>query len=159
MQSSMKLKSIESLSTQQKEEIFSIWQQVYPEPVTFVDHEAFEVWLRETCKKSRHWVLSDESGLCGWLCTFDRDHKRWFTILVASDKQRSGLGRKLIQTLMENEPEVYGWMIPDDSYKKVTGDVYQSPWSFYQKMGFQQTGVRWKTEEMVTHQIYWAAEN
>ena len=124
------------LSSSQKEQCLQLWNNEYPVEIHYSDMASFENYLN-TLTDVTHLLLIDESQqLKGWYFDFKREEERWFGLVLDHRLQRQGWGTKLIRRAQEKYSLLYGWVIDRSTYKKASGELYQSPLAFYQKNGF-----------------------
>lgn len=65
----------------------------------------------------------------------------------------------MIELLKLQESELNGWVIDHDLYKKIDGDTYFSPLSFYKKCGFEVLlNQRIKSDVLSAVRIKWTTE-
>lgn len=146
------------LNDEQKEQIRTIWDEVYPAQVAHVSILGFERYLIPL-KKTTHWlVYSPEKLIKGWLVTFDRDYDRWFAMLLADDIQGQGVGSELLRQAKAQNRVLNGWATDHNRYRRKDGQVYASPIGFYHKNGFKVlTDQRFEDEKLSLVKIRWEA--
>jgi GNAT superfamily N-acetyltransferase len=133
----MQIKKTQLLTEDQKKQINVLWNSEYPESVKHADVSDFDNYLEKLGHPS-HTLLIDESNtILGWFAHFDRDHEKWFAMIISSTIQGQGYGSTLLRLAKENQPELNGWVIDDNKYLKANGELYKSPLAFYIKNGFQ----------------------
>lgn len=132
-----------SLTDELKQQIFDIWNSVYPVQVTFPALENFEAYLSRAMDSRNFVYFNGINRIGGWLMTFTRDSQRSFVMLVSQDCQGRGIGRELLKTLKVSESQsVFGWAVESERYLLRDGSPYRSPISFYRKNGFKITNQR-----------------
>lgn len=125
------------LNQTQKEEITVLWNAVYPIELRYESSKALEEFI-DTKAAFEYYIFSNESGkIIGWLGVFTRDNERWFSIMVDPQYQGKKLGTQLLVKAKEKEPILNGWVVDHNNHKKVNGEPYLSPLSFYKKIGFE----------------------
>jgi GNAT superfamily N-acetyltransferase len=144
----------QSLSAEIKQQIFDIWNSVYPAQVTFPVLEKFEAYLSRAADSRNYLYFKDDNRVAGWLMTFTRDGQRNFVMLVSQDCQGRGIGRELLETLKQSESQlVVGWAVESESYLRRDGSPYRSPISFYRKNGFEITNQRQQQQDFEVAKI------
>ena len=137
--------------------IYGIWNSVYPSQAAFSNESGFEEYLGKAGNPT-HYCAFFDNALVGWLMTFDREDKRWFTVLVTPESQGLGVGRELLKKVKKDELEINGWILEEDHYVTSSGNSYKSPRAFYLKNGFEITRESSESRGMNFTKIYWAAE-
>ena len=132
----MRFERTDYLTDDQKATIARFWNNEYPRELQFDDVAGFERFLDGVTDKRHFLVFNEAENLIGWLVAFTRDGERWFSIIVDSAAQQSGVGTRLIAELQEHEPDVNGWVVARDDYFKSSGAPYRSPLGFYRRLGF-----------------------
>ena len=135
-------------------QIYKIWNQVYPACVCWEAIDGLQKFIAAR-ENPYHFLIQHNNQIRGWICVFDREGARWFTILVDSDFHGTGLGTILLDHCKGRESELIGWMVPENKYVKKNGAIYQSPWGFYKKNGFLKTDVWLKSDDIQTQKIIW----
>ncbi len=133
--SSYTIESVTKLSADQKQGVFLLWNEEYPEQLAFADQGELDVYL-QALHGQRHLLLRNENTIFGWAFSFEREDCRWFAIILSSLIQRKGYGTKLLEQLKQNESRLYGWVIDRDNYLKANNEPYLSPLKFYLRNGF-----------------------
>lgn len=147
----------ESLTKQQLDFIFNIWNRAYPKQISYKSVTEFEAYLAK-CESPIHFLCHDEDSVLGWLCVFTRNEQRWFALIVDPDFQRQGLGEKLLSMAKSTESRLCGWIVDHDHYLKADGSVYVSPKYFYIKNGFTITEETFVTDLLTTTKIVWGED-
>ncbi|MBN2732381.1 MAG: GNAT family N-acetyltransferase [Balneolaceae bacterium] len=133
----MKFIKTENLNTRQKNQIFTLWNQEYPEKLLLSNVAAFEEYLQNIDDK-HHILLCDKHGtIKGWLIYFMRDGERCFAMIIDPSVQGKGWGSKFLDEAKKCNSELNGWVVDHSSELKQNGEKYVSPIGFYKKNGFQ----------------------
>lgn len=153
----MKITNTHQLNQQQKEQILQLWNNEYPEKLTYKNIEGFENYL-EKLSKVNHFLLSnDDEKIQGWAITFERESETWFAIILSDNLHGKGWGTKVLNELKQNKNELNGWVIDNSNDKKRNGSFYKSPLEFYLKNEFKiLSDIRLELEIMSAVKIKWA---
>jgi len=144
-----------ALTLSQQQQIFRIWNKVYPAHLVQPDMQTWEAYLLQL-KHATHYVWENDTEVRGWMVTFDRRKMRWFILIVSEDAQRTGIGRGLIQFAQQRETELWGLVVDHNRYLRTDGKIYPSPLSFYQKLGFlYDPDDRYENERISAIKIWW----
>lgn len=127
----------ETLSNEQKIEIFQIWNNEYPEKLAFQKAENFEEYLNKLEKPIHYIIQNNKNKIIGWALDFYRDNQKWFAIIIDGREQQNGFGKKLLNELKKHNTELNGWVIDHDNDIKINGEKYKSPLDFYLKNNFE----------------------
>lgn len=146
-----------NLTLSQKQEIFELWNNEYPQDLRYKDISELHEYLKKL-KDQNHILLMDENDkIKGWYSDFFRDNKRWFLAILSSDTQGRKLGTQIIKMAKEVNEELNGWVINSDNYIKGNGQFYKSPTDFYRKQGFQiLEDIKLKTDQISAIKIKWS---
>lgn len=125
------------LSKSQKQEICDLWNNEYPEKLSYRNLADFENYLKNLSKQSHIIMVDKNQNIKGWYFDFIRENEKWFAIILDSKFQGKGLGIKMLNLAKEKESELNGWVIDHSNDKKQNGEIYESPLSFYLKNGFE----------------------
>lgn len=146
-----------NLTSDQKQEIFELWNNEYPQNLKYNDISELDEYLNKL-EDQNHMLLIDANGkIEGWYADFIRDHKRWFLAIINSKMQGRKFGTQIIELAKKENEELNGWVIDSDRYIKSNGEIYKSPVEFYRKNGFQildQTPL--KTDQINAIKIKWS---
>ncbi|MFY0627315.1 MAG: GNAT family N-acetyltransferase [Reichenbachiella sp.] len=145
-----------ALSAEQKKDVFKLWNKEYPTSLTFKDIREMEEFIN-SLEQLKYIVLLEEKGsIMAWMGMFTRDGDRWFSILVDSKYQGKGYGSVLLEEAKKNEQSLSGWVMDHNKDKKVNGDHYYSPLSFYLKNGFDMIpDIRYEQNNVSALKINW----
>ena len=146
----------DKLSKTQKNQILAIWNKEYPSVIKLNSINDFETYL-SNLRDQKHILITSESGeVKGWYFDFIRDKERWFTIIVDTEIQGKGYGKKLLFKGKEINSELNGWIINSSDFKKENGEIYRSPVGFYRKNGFKIfPEIKFETDKSTTIKIKW----
>jgi len=105
----------------------------------------------------RHYFIEDDDkNVLAWAMIFQADKELRFSIITHKDHKGKGLGSALLEDLKNDFPEFYGIVIDHNNDKKLNGENYQSPLSFYLKRGFEALpGIRVDNEFLNAVKIHW----
>jgi hypothetical protein len=141
----MKIHRSITLSANQLNEIDALWNAEYPLKLK----DRFNLLLAETTK-SIHYYCTNESGeIIAWSVLFEKENDLRFSIIVASNYQKEGLGSALLSEMKKEGVPFSGWVIDHDTDVKSDGSYYLSPLNFYLKNGFRMDDSRRLNNEMI----------
>lgn len=144
------------LSDKQKEEIFELWNNEYPEKLSYNSVKDFENYLKNLTNQHHYLLLNENKQINGWAITFIRDNEKWFAIIISEKFHGKGEGTKLLNKLKDEENTLNGWVIDHNLDKKLSGKIYQSPLEFYTKNGFKTFNeIRLELEVISAVKIKW----
>lgn len=124
------------LNDHTKQQLFDLWNNEYPEKLSFNDLTEFDNYLHKQ-ENLKHFLLVNEIDLIlGWALTFDRENEKWFVIILSETIKGKGWGRKMLEAIKQVEPTLNGWVIDHNNDKKKNSQPYISPLKFYEKSGF-----------------------
>lgn len=152
------MKIIESRlpDTFQKIAIVELWNNEFPEKLTYTAMEDFEDYLQALTDPLHCFLYDENEVINAWAFTFSRNEERWFAIIVSEQVQRNGYGSMLLNHLKDKEPELNGWAIDHNNDMKNNGQNYLSPLGFYQKAGFEVCNdTRLEIEKLSAVKIKW----
>jgi GNAT superfamily N-acetyltransferase len=150
------IESVTKLSDEQKEGVFLLWNNEYPEQLAFADQNELNVYL-QALHGQEHILLRHGKQILGWAFSFEREHSRWFAIILSSSMQRKGYGTQLLDRLKQKETRLYGWVIDNNNYLKSNKEHYLSPIDFYLKNGFTAINdSRLETPKISAVRITWS---
>ena len=125
------------LNLDDKSRILRLWNQEYPERLTYNSFDDFDQYLNKLKNLNNYLLLDKQNKLKGWASTFDRDNEKWFAIIISSELHGQGIGTKLLDLLKYDESNLNGWVIDHNLDKKLDGNTYRSPLEFYVKNDFE----------------------
>ncbi|MBI1266816.1 MAG: hypothetical protein GC193_05200 [Cryomorphaceae bacterium] len=106
------MKTTKVLSPSEREQIRAIWNDVYPAQLMHHTAETFDTYIDQldasehTLMNANNQANSDsDSAPVGWICTFNRNHERWFVLLVDSSCARQGCGTEVAFVSAREIPE------------------------------------------------------
>lgn len=125
------------LTVEQKEIVFNLWNNEYPENLGFNTINDLDLYLSTLSQLNYYFLKSDPGKIEGWAMVFGREDENWFAITIDSSAQGLGKGTFLLNKLKEDREVLNGWVIDHDKDRRKDGEVYHSPLSFYLKNGFK----------------------
>ncbi|MCF2875809.1 MULTISPECIES: GNAT family N-acetyltransferase [unclassified Tenacibaculum] len=156
----MKFITRPTLSTTEKLEIFELWNNEYPEKLSYATIDEFDQYLQNLLDQSHILLVDQNEKIRGWYFDFERDNERWFAIILDSSVHGHGFGTKILDLAKQKEKELNGWVIDHNLDKKKNGDLYNSPLNFYLKNGFKKLAEnRLELEKISAVQIKWSRIN
>lgn len=151
----MQVTETPSLTAEQKEVIYRLWNQEYPVNVSFKALSDFDDYLNNLTDTT-HYLLKNDSGeIEGWAVLFTRDEDKWFAIILDGKVKGQGKGTLLLNNLKEKQRTLYGWVVEHNNYIKQSGQTYTSPLRFYLKNGFTLCSERLETQKLTAVKIAW----
>ena len=133
----MKIVTRHHLNNDEKQRVFELWNNEYPEQLVYNSIEEFEEYLEKLIDQNHALLVDNQGRVVGWYFDFIREEQRNFAIILDSEFHGKGFGTRLISYAKENHEELNGWVIDHSDYKKRSGDNYISPLEFYLKNGFE----------------------
>jgi len=147
---------LKELSKTNKEEVLNLWNNEYPEKLSYKTLQDFESYLENLAEQSHILMINDKQELKGWYFDFMRENEKWFAIILDSKLHGKGLGTRILHMAKEKENVLCGWVIDHDSYRKKNGEIYRSPIEFYLKNGFKRLEkIRLELEIISAVKIKW----
>src|SRR4051794_31751751 len=144
------------LTSVQKEIIYRLWNQEYPEKVTYRTFVDFDSYLNNLIEPNHCLLIDDLGEIEGWAVTFTRENERWFVIILDRKVHGQGKGTLLLDQLKVKEHQLCGWVIDHDNDVKQDGQPYKSPLKFYEKNGFLiRSDTRLDTDKLSAVKIVW----
>ncbi len=145
----MKIVSKSDVSIEEKEIIFQLWNEEYPERISYNSIEDLETYLNNLADVNHYLLYNDSNEIKGWAITFIRENEKWFAIIINSKIKNQGFGTQLLNHLKSIENKLSGWVIDHDNDLKSDGTTYISPLHFYLKNGFSICeGIRIETDKI-----------
>lgn len=152
----MKLIQCSRLSESEILEVFKLWNNEYPERLSFESIKEFETYLNELNEQHHLLLVNSERKIKGWYFDFKRDNEKWFAIILDSNLHGKGFGTKILELAKQKEHELNGWVIDHNKDKKKSGELYNSPLNFYLKNGFiKLSAVRLELDKISAVKIKW----
>ena len=144
------------LTSEQKEIIYRLWNQEYPEKLMYKNLTDLDDYLN-SLNETNHFLLSNDFGeIKGWAVTFLRDNEKWFVIIINGKIHGQGNGKLLLDKLKEEAHKLSGWVIDHNNDFKENGELYKSPLNFYKKNGFTVCPqIRFENESLSAIKIKW----
>ena len=133
----MEFKKLKELSKAHKEEVLNLWNNEYPEKLSYKTLQDFEDYLENLAEQFHILMINEKQEIKGWYFDFMRDNEKWFAIILDSKLQGKGLGTRILNMAKEKEIVLCGWVIDHNNYRKKKGEIYKSPIDFYLKNGFK----------------------
>lgn len=125
------------LSKEDKIQILELWNNEYPENLSFTSIAGFEDYLNTLSKPIHHLIINADNKIKGWSVGFFRDGKKWFAMILDTAIHGQRWGTELLDRMKEGEVELSGWVIDHSTDRKNNGENYKSPLNFYLKNGFE----------------------
>jgi hypothetical protein len=125
------------LNEQVKKQILDLWNNEYPEKLTYNNLKEFDNYLHNLSNLTHYLLNNEENLILGWALKFERKNEKWFAIILSEIIKGKGLGRKMLNELKKEEQILNGWVIDHNNDKKKNGQLYVSPLKFYQKCDFE----------------------
>ncbi|WP_315053692.1 GNAT family N-acetyltransferase [Chryseobacterium indoltheticum] len=152
----MKITTTHQLNQVQKEQVLQLWNNEYPEKLTYKNMAGFESYL-EKLNEVKHFLLANnDEKIQGWAVTFKRENETWFAIILSENLHGKGWGTKVLNELKQNKKALNGWVIDHSNDKKRNGSFYKSPLEFYLKNDFEVlSDTRLELEIMSAVKIKW----
>lgn len=145
----MKIVSKSDVSFEEKEIIFQLWNNEYPEKISYNSIEDLETYLNNLADLNHYFIYDDFNEIKGWAITFTRESEKWFAIIINSKIKNKGFGTQLLNHLKSVENNLSGWVIDHNNDLKSDGTSYVSPLHFYLKNGFSICeGIRIETDKI-----------
>jgi GNAT superfamily N-acetyltransferase len=132
----MKIIQTTSLTLDQKQSLFELWNSEYPEKIGYAELSEFEIYLDGLSNKEHYLVVDNQNQILGWAFAFFREAEDWFGIIINSEMQGKGFGKLLLDELKKNKSVLNGWVIDHQNDLKQNNEPYLSPLGFYTKKGF-----------------------
>jgi hypothetical protein len=152
----MKIIQTGSLTLDQKQSLFELWNSEYPEKIGYNELSEFENYLEGLSNKEHYLVIDDQNQILGWAFTFFREQEDWFGIIIDSKIQGKGFGMLLLDELKKNKLVLNGWVIDHQNVLKQNKEPYLSPLFFYTKNGFLvEKDIRMENEKISAVKIRW----
>jgi hypothetical protein len=144
------------LTVEQKETVYQLWNQEYPEQVSYQTPADFDAYLDNLTETTHYLLLSDSGAMEGWAIVFTREGERWFVIILNGKVHGQGKGTLLLNQIKEKVQKLCGWVVNHNRYIKQNGEPYRSPLKFYEKNGFTiDPQTRLETEKLSAVKIVW----
>ena len=144
------------LSLEQKEVLCQLWNNEYPEKLSYKKTEEFDMYLNSLSNTKHYLLIVEANEIKGWAFTFLRDDEVWFAIIVDDQMQGKGKGSLLLDELKKGKNNLNGWVVDHENDSKQNGEAYTSPLLFYIKNGFTIcNGTRIENEKISAVKINW----
>jgi len=156
MTENFKIIRTNELNEQVKQQVFDLWNNEYPEKLSYNSLGEFDNYLQNLTKLNHFLLTIDSDLILGWALTFERKNEKWFAIILSEKIKGKGFGRKMLKELKEEEQFLNGWVIDHNNDKKKNGLTYVSPLKFYEKCGFDiQIDNRLELDKISAVKIKW----
>jgi hypothetical protein len=132
----MKIIQTTSLTLDQKQSLFELWNSEYPEKIGYTVMSEFEKYIGGLLNAAHYLVVDDQNQILGWAFSFFREAEDWFGIIINSEIQGNGFGILLLDELKKSKSVLNGWVIDHQNDLKQNKEPYLSPLGFYTKNGF-----------------------
>jgi len=158
MEDKFKISQTSVLIEQSKIQVFDLWNEEYPEKLSYNNLAEFDSYLQSLSNLSHYLLTNQKHLILGWALTFERENEKWFVIILAGHIKGKGFGRQMLDQLKQAEPVLNGWVIDHNNDMKKNGQRYVSPLEFYEKCGFEiLKEVRLELDKISAVKIRWAA--
>ena len=131
----MEFKEVNKLSPLFKEQVRLLWNREYPYVIAQKSNKDFNEYL-ESLKNKNHLLVLEKNRVLGWCCDFIREGECWFAMILDTEIQGKGIGKRLIEKLKKRHNKLNGWVVIEESYVKENEQPYKPPIGFYKKLGF-----------------------
>jgi GNAT superfamily N-acetyltransferase len=126
-----KINKTKALSENQFAQINKLWNEEYPAKLK----DRFPILL-EGVSKYNHYLIEDiYKNIIAWAVDFEKEGEIRFSIIVNKSYRGRRLGTRLMERLILEHKQLYGWVIDHNNDLKLDGTYYQSPMNFYLKLG------------------------
>ena len=71
------------LNQQEKKQILDLWNNEYPEKLTYNSITEFDNYLHNLSNITHYLLNNKENLILGWAFKFERDNKKWFAVIIA----------------------------------------------------------------------------
>lgn len=132
----MNIIEVTELSPGQKEEIYSLWNDAYPERLNYRNPDGLEDYLDTVHQKLHLLLLDEQQHIEGWFFLFERAGDNWFAMILSDKARGKGYGTRLLNEIKTKTAVLNAWVIDHDNDRRMDGAVYPSPVGFYLKNGF-----------------------
>lgn len=152
----MKIITSPHLTDLQKESVYKLWNDEYPQKLQYNHISEFEKYLN-CLNDLRHYLLFDnKENIIAWAATFIRKDEKHFALIVNSIMHGYGYGTVILNQIKKDEHYLTGWMIDHNRDLKSNGEPYCSPLGFYLKNDFRVLkSTRLKNEKISAVKIVW----
>ena len=152
----MKFRKTNTLTLNEKQQIFELWNSEYPQNLKYENFKQFENYLEDLTDQNHILVLDENESILGWYFDFIRENERWFAAILNSEFQGKNIGTSLMEQAKKDRADLNGWVISSNDYLKSNGSVYRSPVGFYLKNDFQiHKDIRLETDKISAIKISW----
>lgn len=152
----MKIETTKYLDFHQKRHIFDLWNNEYPQQLSYENIERLEIYLNGISNLTHYFLSNQLDETIGWASTFSREGEIWFAIIINSEFHGKGYGEMLLDEMKTIENKLSGWVIDGKNEVKSNGELYLSPLEFYRRNDFKiLSDVRLELEIFFAVKIVW----
>lgn len=156
----MKIETTKYLDFHQKSHIFDLWNNEYPQQLSYESIENLEIYLNGISNPTHYFLSNQLDETVGWASTFSREGEIWFAIIINSEFHGKGYGKMLLDEMKIVENKLNGWVIDRDNEVKSNGELYRSPLDFYKKNDFKiLSDIRLELELFSAVKIVWEKDH
>jgi len=146
------------LSKDQLLKLKNLWNNEYPEKLYIDEMFHFEEYINTKTDIEHILVLNSSGIVIGWFFTFIRSEENWFAMILATSKQKQGLGSTLLAMAKKKHLQLNGWVIDHNRDKLKSGKDYKSPLQFYIKNEFKvYSQCRLDLEKISAVKVVWTS--
>ena len=77
----MEFKKLKKLSKAHKEEVLNLWNNEYPEKLSYKTLQDFENYLENLAEQFHILMINEKKEIIGWYFDFMGDNEKWFAII------------------------------------------------------------------------------
>ena len=99
----MEFIKLKELSKINKEEVLNLWNNEYPEKLSYKTLQDFENYLENLTEQSHILMINNNEEIKGWYFDFIRENEKWFAIILDSKLHGKGLGTRILNIAKEKE--------------------------------------------------------
>ena len=155
----MKIIQTVILTLEERQSLFELWNEEYPERIGYKDLRGFENYLQALSSLEHYLLVNNLNQIFGWGFTFVREEDIWFGIIIDSKMQGKGFGTLLLDELKKNTVILNGWAADHQNEVKRNKEIYLSPLGFYTTNGFLiDQNVRMENDSISAVKIRWGSK-
>jgi GNAT superfamily N-acetyltransferase len=145
-----------SLTSEEKLSVYNLWNNEYPENVSYKSIEGFDEYLNKLIDSEHYLAYNLNQIIVAWGIKFVREQEKWFAIIVDSNFHSKGIGSRIMDQIKSNNEVLNGWVVDHNNSVKLNGETYYSPLEFYIKNEFEvRTEARLELENISAVKITW----